>query len=156
MKKILNLPTVVLFLITILIAGGCGPANDPDLLENLDEVTIKVKAIKVNGDNHLEMYDSNDPKNVVIDDLETFVKDGTKVFWMLADSSGLKKIRKIRPKDEDGDIITKNATGIWFLTKYKKYKVPDNQTSDDMEGYIVEVKDKDNNKWGIDPYLRIP
>ena len=86
-------------LIAILIAGGCGPAKDPDLIEDYEEVIIYVKAIKVNGINHLEMFDSNDLKNVVTDDLETFVTDGTKVFRMLAEDSGLKKIKNIGPKD---------------------------------------------------------
>ena len=151
MKKILTLLVGIVFLITILIAGGCSPAKVPEAKEDLSVVIIYVKATK---DNHLEMYDSND-KNVVVDDLVTDVTDNTQVFWMLADSSGLKKIKKIRPKNSDGKILPQNAKGIWLFTRYKKHIVPDNQTPGDQERYYIKVKDMDGNKWEIDPYLRV-
>lgn len=156
MKKILTHLTGIVFLITILIAGGCGPAKDPQRLDHLEEVTIYVKAVIIKGENHLEMYDSNDPTIVVVDTLHTKVKDGTKVFWKLADSSGLKKVRKVVPKNSNGNIMPGPATGFWFFTKYKKHKVPDDQTPGDEQEYLIEVKDEENNEWGIDPHLKIP
>ncbi len=153
MKKILALLTGIVFLITILIAGGCSPAKVPPPARDLSVVIIYVKAKKIGEKNHLEMYDSNDTTKVV-DDLETLVTDSSVVFWVLAEDSGLKKIKKIRPK-KDGKIIPGNAKGIWLFTQYKKHIVPGNQTPDDVQRYYIKVKDMDSETWEIDPYLKI-
>ncbi len=155
MKKILTLLTGIVLLIAILIAGACSSDKVPQARDDLSIVKIYVKATKINDENHLLMYDSNNYKIRVVDDLVTDVKDNTQVFWMLADSSGLKKIMKIRPKDPVGNIITKKATGIWLFNNYKKYIVPDKQTPDDKDRYYIKVKDMNGEKWEIDPYLRI-
>lgn len=154
MKKILPLLTGIVFLFTILFAGGCSPSEVPPATEDLSVVRIYVKAVKINGENHLEMYDSNNTKRI-IDDLYTDVTDGTEVYWVLTDDSGLKKIKRIRPKESNDHIMTKKAKGIFIFTGYKKHVVPVNQTPGDEEGYYIKVKDEDGKKWEIDPYLRI-
>jgi len=151
MKKILTLLAGIVFLTSILVAGGCGSAEVPKPLQNLDVVVIYVKAIQINGENHLEMYDSNDSTKV-IDTLVTDVKPGTEVFWVLAPSSGLEKVTKIKPKNPGGSIIPA-PTGL-FPTNQKKLKVPNNANPGE-EGYLIRVKDLEGNRWEIDPYLRI-
>ena len=154
MKKILTPLTGIVFLIAILFAGGCTPAEIPPAAEDLSVVIIYVKAVKTNGQNHLELYDSNS-STIVVDDLYTDVTDGTEVYWVLADDSGIKKIKRIRPKDTNDKIMTKKAKGIFIFTGYKKHVVPEKQTPGDEEGYYIKVKDEEGKKWEIDPYLRI-
>jgi hypothetical protein len=153
MKKMLRQLTGIVFMFTILIAAGCGPSKDPGTLEDLEEVIIYVKAYEKEGVKQLEIFDSNNSA-VVVDNHTVIVKEGTKVFWVLADDSGLKKIKKVGPKGE-GRIMPGNARGIWLFTKYKKHKVPDGQTSGDQQAYYITVKDLDGDTWTIDPYLRI-
>ena len=155
MKKILTHLVGIVFLISILAAVGCSPAKVPPARDDLSVVHIYVKAVKIGEENHLELYDSNDTTKSVIDDLVTDVTDNTQVFWVLAESSGLKKIVRIRPKKADGKIIPRNAKGIWLFTRYKKHIVPDKQTSNDKNRYYIKVKDAKGKKWEIDPYLRI-
>ena len=155
MKKILILLTGIVFVITILAAGGCSPASNHDPSKGLEEVTIYLKVDEKDGEMRLKMYDSNKPDSIVVDDLYTDVKDSTKVIWALADQSGIRRIKKIGPKKPGGQIIIEDASGI-FLTKKKKLKIPDNQTPGNEEAYYIKFKDTDGNTWTIDPYLRIP
>jgi len=153
MKKILTLPTVIVFLITILFAGGC---SSPVPLE-YKEVTIYLKAIKENGENHLEMYDSNDPTIVVVDTLVTDVMPGTKVIWTpVDDDSGIEILKKIGPEKPD-KIITKDAEKI-SGTKKLKLKIPKKAPiPSKKEKYDIVIVDEDGNTWPpIDPYLEIP
>ena len=160
MKKILTLLTGIVFLITILIAGGCKSAGDNDqpiLLRG--EVTIYLmEAFEKNGKKHLRMYDSNNPDIIVVDTLETLVKPGTKVIWVALDESGIEKLKKIGPKQR-GDIIRKDAAGFLYtlFTKKKKLKIPDNAPiPSEREKYDIKFKYKDGKTWTIDPYLKIP
>jgi len=153
MKKILTHLTGIVLFITILFAGACSPAKVPEAKKDMSVVHIYVKATE---DNHLEMYDSNDLEKVVVDDLITLVNDSTQVFWVLAESSGLKKIKRIRPKNSDGKILPKDARGFWLFTKSKKHIVPLDQTPGDKNRYYIKVKDADGKRWEIDPYLKIP
>lgn len=154
MKKILAFLTGAVLLITILAAGACGRTELPKATKNMSVVIIYVKAVSINGENHLKMYDSNEPDSIKIDSLITEVEAGTDVYWVLAEQSGLEKIRKIKPKSPGGQIFHKNATGYWSQTRYKKHKVPDN-AQEGEEAYLIRVKDLEGNKWEIDPYLRI-
>lgn len=152
MKKILTLPTVLVFLITILFAGGCS-SDEP---KNSKEVYIYLmKAFEQNGKMHLKLYDSNDPDSVVVDTLVTDVQPGTKVIWMLVEDSGIKKLKKIGPK-KAGIILDNDAKRILF-TKKLKLKIPDDAPiPGEREKYDIVFVDKDGNTWPIDPYLRIP
>ncbi len=156
MKKILTHLVGIVLLITILAAFGCGPAKVPPAKDDLSVVHIYVKAVKIGEENHLELYDSNDTTNVVVDDLVTDVTDNTQVYWILVESSGLKKLVKIRPKKSDAKIMHRKAKGIWLFTGYKKHIVPDKQTINDKDRYYIKVKDAKGETWEIDPYLEIP
>jgi len=155
MKKILTLLAGIVFLIIILVAGGCNPAVPPSV-DGPKEVKIYLKAIEIAGEMHLEMYDSNKPKRIVIDTLETRVNPGDTVVWKLKLLSGIKEIDKIGPKTP-GKIINKDAEKIPGTKKFG-LKIPDDAPiHSEREKYdIVFVDKKYNIAWPIDPYLRIP
>jgi len=160
MKKILTLLTGFVFLITILIAASCQSASaedDPNgTKEPLKKVTIYLKIHEEDGKKRLEMYDSNNPKNIVIDDLTTEVDPGTKVVWRRAEDSGIRSIRKVGPVEDNGEIFPEDAKTI-LLNKRMRTRVPDNIADKDKgQKYIIEFKDKrDGEVTPIDPYLRI-
>ena len=54
MKKILTHLTGIVFVIAILVAGGCGPKPASDS----STVTIYLKAVKEDGEMRLKMYNS--------------------------------------------------------------------------------------------------
>jgi hypothetical protein len=157
MKKNLTFLTGIVLLITVLVAGGFSPAGDDDSSKASKTVIIYLKAIEKEdgGGKYLEMSDSND-NSPVADSLHSAdVEPGTKVIWKLADDSGIKKVKKIGPKNK-GDVITKNARRFLFLFGNKKLKIPDTAPWDTTEKYDIEFKDTDGKVWHRDPYLRIP
>jgi len=152
MKKILTLPTVTLFLVAILFAGGCKPESPST--RGPKKITIKLKAVEINGEMHLKMSDSNGKKGV-IDTLETLVIPGDSVIWKLKLFSGIEKIDTISPKTA-GKIMNKKAENIPG-TKRFGLKIPDNAPMPSQrEKYNIVFKDRDGHQWPIDPYLRIP
>ena len=151
MKKILTLPTVIVFLITILAAGACSPVPP----KGPKKVTIYLKAKKINGEKHLRMYDSNNPGNKVIDTLETLVNPGDTVVWKLKFLSRIKEIDKIGPK-ATGKIINKDAEKIPHTKEFKLIIPVDAPIPSEREKYDIKFKYKDGRIWTIDPYLRIP
>jgi hypothetical protein len=117
-----------------------------------------VEAFEEGGKMHLKMYDSNNP-DIVVDTLETLVEPGTTVFWVALDDSGIRKLKKISPKNGPDKIITGNASGFLYtlFTGKKKLKIPDNAPKpSDREKYDIKFKDTDGETWTIDPYLKIP
>ena len=155
MKKILTHLTGIVFLITILAAGGCNPEGNNDKpTRDLKKVTIYLMiAFEENGVKHLKMFDSNDPNNVVVDTLlVTDVKPGTKVIWTFLEGSGIEKLKKIGPKKYD-KIIIRDAKKILFKKDFK-LKIP-RSAKPGQEKYDIEFEDEDGNTVPIDPYLRI-
>ena len=148
MKKILTLLTGIVFLITILVAGGCNPAKENDF----KRVIIYLQAHETNVEKHLKMYDSNDKTIVVVDTLHTEVRPGTKVIWKLVKDSGIEKAEKIGPKIP-GKIIDRDATRILFTKKFK-LKIPKNAEPGE-EKYDIDFLDMESKPHSIDPYLRI-
>jgi len=156
MKKNLTFLTGIVFLITILVAGGCESAttnDDSNGSKDLKRVTIYLQAHEIDEEMHLKMYDSNDLDKVVVDTLHTVVQPGTKVIWKLVKDSGIEKVEKIGPTNE-GEIIIEDATKIIF-TKRFKLKIPKNATPGEDE-YDIDFKAEDGKTWKIDPYLKIP
>jgi len=152
MKKNLTLPTVTLFLVAILFAGGCNSAQP--VHRGPKVIRIKLKAVEINGEMHLKMSDSNGKKGV-IDTLETIVIPGDSVIWQLKFLSGIEKIDTISPKTA-GKIMNKKAGNIPGTKKFG-LKIPDNApVPSPREKYNIVFEDKDGHQWPIDPYLRIP
>jgi len=161
MKKNLTFLTGIVFLITILVAGGCESETEDDPKVPLrGEVTIYLmKAFEDDSGKHLKMYDSNYPDSIVVDTLETLVEPGTKVFWVVLNDSGIKKLKKISPKDGNGNIMHRDASGFFYtlFTGKKKHIVPNNAPKpSDKEEYLIKFKYKDNKTKTVDPYLKIP
>ena len=166
MKKNLTHLTGIVFLITILVAGGCSnPADDngkeetPQEVAGLDEipkkVTIYLKAIKIKGEKHLEMYDSNNPDIVVVDSLVTLVNPGDTVVWEIISYWRMKKITKIgRPTK--GEIIDKDAEPIPDSKNFSLIIPEDAPVPSEKEKYDIEFKGWFGKIWPIDPYLKIP
>jgi len=153
MKKILTLLTGIAFLIAIVAADSGGSAGTQTAPSNSNKVKIYLKAIEIDGEWHLEMYDSNDPDNVVVDNLETIVQPGIKVIWKLNSSSGIKKINKIV---SNGNLF-RNGAKKNILSKEFTLDIPENAVSGPKQKYDIEFVDKENNQtWTIDPYLELP
>ena len=155
MKKILTLLTGILFLITILAAGSCTPPEgDDDQSANLRKVDISCKAVVIDGEWHLEMYDSNNPSNVVVDNLITDVKPKTTVTWMWTSDSEIKKFVRIHPTHSNGNIIPGPAKKVAFTNKLR-LKIPNDATVGE-EKYDIQFLDPDGDTVTIDPHLKIP
>ena len=157
MKKNLTFLTGIVLLITVLVAGGFSPAGDDDSSKDSKTVIIYLKAIEKEdgGDMYLEMYDSND-ESAVADSLHSaVVEPGTKVIWKLVVDSGIKKVKKIGPKNK-GVVIPKNARRFLCLFGNKRLKIPDTAPWDTTEKYFIEFKDTDGKIWHRGPYLRLP
>ena len=156
MKKAYFLLTGIVFIITMLIASGSSPIVDPDKpIENIKKVEIFLKVFIKDGEKHLEMYDSNNPDNIVIDDLYTVVEPGTKVVWRRAKDSGIRSIRKVNPIDP-GEIFTRDARTILLYKRFRT-RIPEGEIKrDKKEKYIIVFLDKkDKEEIPIDPYLRV-
>ena len=156
MKKNLTHLTGIVFLITILIAGACISACNSKEPEAPEIVTIYLKAKKIDGKIHLKMYDSNKPKERVVDKLETLVPPGSTVIWKRSWFSGIKKIEKISSTSGNGNIFKEEAQPI---PKSKRFKleIPKDVSAGEKEKYDIVFVDKDNiTSPPIDPYLRIP
>jgi hypothetical protein len=156
MKKILTLLTGMLSLIAILVAGGCSTPDDPDNSTRYpDKVTIYLKTDGKGMDMKLLMSDSRDGAGIDADQHVADVGPDTKVVWMRAANSGIKKFTRIGPT-EDGEIFPEDASTIVFQKRYR-HRVPDKEIAPNaQQKYDVQYvpKGTDERK-SADPYLRI-
>ncbi len=164
MKRNLILLTGIVFLSTVLAAVGCSQegydgkqivAEGVVIIEDSTRVKIYVRDTLIDGKKHLKMYDSNDPDNVVVDSLYTWVVPGMKVIWKFKRPHGIKNFKKIGSSKGDQNIFKEDARKR-FLIKSFKLEIPDDAKWDTKEEYDIKFVDKDGNTWPIDPYLRIP
>jgi hypothetical protein len=155
MKKTLTFLTGIAFFIAILTAASCSPPEgEDDLQVNLRKVNIYCKAVVIDKEMHLRMYDSNKPDSAVIDNLITNVQARTKVTWQWTSDSEIQKFVKIRPTHPNGNIIPGNAHGVAFTNK-ERLKIPKDAT-DGQEKYDIIFLDLDGDTVIIDPHLKIP
>ncbi len=160
MKKILTLLTGIVFLITILAAGGCrngNKQNEAILVENDSTRVVYLKDTLIDGRMHLEMYNEKHPDKKEIDTLTTDVRPGYTVIWKHAHKSKIKKVNHIRPLNlikENGKIFSKEAEEVESKSLYT-YEIP-STAKPGKEKYEIIFKDKNDDFWCIDPYLRIP
>jgi hypothetical protein len=168
MKKNLILLTGIVFLITILAAGGCGnnkkndspkeeiPNNSPKVKDDSTKVDIYLKAVLIDGSMHLEMYDSRKHPCPAIDGLITVVYPGYTVTWKKAAESNINQVEDIRLKTDDGKLFGNEvqeikAKSLWTL------EIPATAKPDTIK-YEIDFNvtgDKDTT-YTIDPYIKIP
>lgn len=152
MKKILKFLTGIVFILAILVACSYSEAVTP-LEEGPKKVTIHVKAVKIDGKKHLEMYDSNKPELIVIDTLETVVNPGDTVVWKIDYGWRIRKIEKIGPQNP-GNIFNRDAELIPGTRDFRIIIPEDAQAG--REKYDIYSKGWLMSPWGIDPYLKLP
>ena len=166
MKKIFTHLTGIVFLMAILLSGGCKSADDPGrLTPDPERVTIYLKAYEDGNEMKLLMYDSQNSEETEAEVHVTLVDHGTRVVWRKADDSGIRSIKKVSPKIENGPIFpgkAKSILGIKYRIKVRDeaQESSDEVTSDKERGiteeYLIEWKDrKYNEDRTTDPYLRI-
>jgi len=142
MKKNLTFLTGIVFLIALLVAGGCStsPKTDTsgetgtdtettnhelhDEKEDSTKVDIFLRAIEIDGTMHLQMFDDKKAPCPVVDGLLTEVYAGYTLRWKKATDSNIHKITKIRAVRNPGDFYG---------------AVPEIDTSEDFgsEGYPI-------------------
>ena len=127
MKKNLVLLTGIVFVITILLAGGCGSGNKQELVADVEnestteeskediltdstKVKIYLKDSLIDGRMHLEMYDSRDTTKIKVDSLYTLVYPGSTVTWKKATNSNVKDVIDIRPTGDVGNMFSNGVT----------------------------------------------
>lgn len=166
MKKILTHLTGIVFLITILAAGGCNSNNQQNdqtaegttpeqEIDKPAEVYIYLKAVTINKNIHLEMSDTKKPDCVAIDGLITVVIPGDTVIWREAPNSNIDKIIEIRPMKNDENLFrngveTIEVDSIWTL------RIPDIVKPDTVKYEIKFTVKHKKDTITIDPYLKLP
>lgn len=150
MKKILTLSTGIVFLVTILIPGGC--KSDKNDKEVSNKVVIYLRSAENTGGKHLYLYDSNG--QAAFDSLTTVVERGDDIFWELERNSGIRKVTEIYPSEKRGTVFTENPKKI-FLSKTFKYTIPNDAQRGTEEKYTIDFVLKDGTKDTLDPYIRI-
>lgn len=183
MKKNLLILTGIVFLIAVLVAGGCSTgkkqkdnsneegAAQKAVAADSTKVDIFLKAIEIGGSMHLEMYDSKKPDCEVTDDHLIVVKRRYTVNWKNAAGSKIDEIKHIRPvadstffgavpevgtREADGTVVD---TAEFFSVNggILTLVIPDTACLDTLIKYeIVFTLKKDPNIYTIDPYLKIP
>ncbi len=162
--------TGIVVLIAILVACSCGSRNGQSGDETAQsnsaksappgvdstKVDIYLRAVEINGEMHLEMYDTKKPGCVVIDGLITDVDTGYTVTWNKAPDSKIRRIDTILPIKDSKRLFGEGAkqdrdSELW------KLKIPGYATPDTVkyEIHFEAVKYKDSIHI-IDPYLRVP
>ncbi|MCK5101538.1 MAG: hypothetical protein KAR17_01945 [Cyclobacteriaceae bacterium] len=171
MKKNLVLLTGIVFVITILLAGGCGSGNKQELVADVEnestteeskediltdstKVKIYLKDSLIDGRMHLEMYEERDSCRRVINDLVTYVYPGYTVKWRKASKSNINKVEFINIKEVYG---TEFSDSVRLVGDSHQLEIP----CDAKTGIIIyeihfTVKDHKDTIYIIDPYLRIP
>lgn len=178
MKKNLVLLTGIVFVLTILLAGGCNPgtskkgseeAGGSTLLEEKDpkNVDIFLKESLDSGTMHLFMSSDKKSECGVIDDYLVVVKPGYTIRWKNADDSEIFRIVKILPVGDStffGAVPVVETTDVdptevfGFSRGLHKLVIPDTAALDTLLKYEIhfEVRDHEDTTYIIDPYLKLP
>lgn len=152
MKKIISLTTGFLLMVTILISWGCRNSANGQSSGDIKEVTIKLKAVVMNGKVRLKLSDSNG--NKATDHLITEVPAGGKVIWKLKKFSKIESIERIYSTEVVKKIFEKEPkrqgnSNVFILD------VPANVASGTQEEYNIIFIGNNGSKVEIDPYIRI-
>jgi len=171
MKKNLLFLTGIVFLITILVAGGCKTSPEPRALVGgySDDPTakhIRLKDSLIDDTMHLFMYDKKSECGV-IDDHLIVVKRNHTVKWKNAKDSKIEAILYIRPVGDSTfwgaapviDRTEADSTEFFSINRgVLKLVIPDSATLDTLVKYEIgfTVQGYKDTVFCIDPYLKIP
>ena len=171
MKKILTHLTGIVFLITILVAGGCKTnkqnaeaieGNEPVIEETLtesdfsaeilaadsNEVWVSLQETSIGCRKHLVMQNitHSERSKKVIDTLTTVVYPGYTVRWVKADSAKLKKVHHVRILDSSpwntSDSCLAGEEVVTFEGNYIKFVIPSDADTGTVK-YEIIFEDKD-------------
>jgi len=124
-------------------------------------VTIYLRSIELNGENHLAMFDSN--RNGAIDNLITVVPVGYTVLWKLDCLSGLRSITKIYSKTKQHNVFKTDPKKRLLCKGFKLhiskdiFKLPiSKDTKYEEEAYAIDYIRCDGKKLTTDPVIRVP
>jgi len=155
MKKNPKLLLGIVLIFTILIAGGHQPASVPPPPNYPDVVFIHLKAEQNGSDIRLLISDTREGQGEDAEGHYASVGPNTKVVWMRASDSNIRKIKVVAPTVENGAIFPGPAKTI-LLGKRRRIRVKENAPIGSQEKYEITVKTKFNNEpKTVDPYLRI-
>ena len=172
MKKILTNLTVIVFLIALPVAVGCGnttkqsdsekeengseqEANESTMVE-VDSTTVIVylSEIWIGESMHLLMSEERKPDFYVIDGLLTDVKRGDTVIFMKGQNSRIDEVLDVSLVEKTFKIIREDAEDREEV--YYKIIIGPNAPIDSIVKYVIEFTVKqDPTKYIIDPYLKI-
>ncbi len=157
MKKILTFLAGIVFIITILVAGGCSQATADigavQVKGDSTKVDIYLREIKIDGIMHLEMYDSKKPDCEVIDNLVTVVYPGYTGTWRKTLKSEIDKILLIRFVEERGTLF---SDGLRVVKGLYELEISPKAKPGIVKYDIVFTVKGDTTTYTIDPYLKIP
>jgi len=117
----------------------------------MKKTSIYLRSIKIDGKNHLAMYDSNGDGG--IDDLVTTTPRGSKVEWTTDSNSGIKKITKIYSKSGKRNVFKKDPAKK-FLSNALEMDIE--KDAEGEEAYAIDYILNDGTKNSIDPVIKIP
>ncbi len=156
MKNLVRLSTGIVFIMAILIAGGCCSKKKAEAISvrNKKDVIIFATSYEINGIMHLKLFDSNG--DWAIDSLTTDVHRNGKVIWKLDTLCAIKEIHHI--EGSNGPIFKKNPKASnGHNGKQFELDLPDNIKPKDIEKYdIYFLLYNDTAVHHIDPFLRVP
>jgi len=161
MKNLFRLSTGIVFIISILIAVGCGPKRgnkeEPVTIEETvtieDTVFIFITYYEINGEIHLKMFDSKG--NWAIDNLTTYVMPENRVIWKLDTLCGFKDFIHIKGIP-NGNIFKGVVLKPDREQTGKQLKLYLKNDIKGKEEYEIKVKMKNNDEYTLDPMLRVP
>lgn len=173
MKKNVVFLKGIVFLIALLVVGGCNQstqkeanvansdidANSTLAIKDPEGIDIFLRAVQIDNFWHLEMYDSKKTdKCPAIDGLITEVNPKDTVYWKKATASKINEVTNILLLTDDNTlygnevekVIDEKGDILWKLV------VPDFETPDTIkyEVHFIPVGEKD--PIIIDPYLKLP
>jgi hypothetical protein len=113
-------------------------------------VTIYLRSIKLNEENHLAMFDSN--RNGDIDKLTTEVPAGDTVIWKLDSLSGIRSITKIYSKTKERNVFKTDPRKRLLC---KGFKLQLTNDAKGTEAYAIEYILYDGKELKTDPMIRV-
>ena len=165
MKKNLVVLTGIALFVAVLVAFGCNRDSKPKAEQgggvptatavDTTKVDIYLKAVVIDENMHLEMYEERKSGCPVIDGLLTVVYPGYTIKWKKAADSNIDKIINIRTVGGDGTFFGAVPEPEAEDRSSFKLDIPKNAPFNTLVKYEITFTVGDDTTT-IDPYLKIP